>query len=350
MARKQDRRIWSSWIMATILLLAGGFGPAGADEAVRVTLVSDRSTMGIDDQVRLTLTVEAPVGKLIVFARVVGAIGPFEIVDQTESGPDPAGPGRHKWRREYLLKTEQVGAHAIPPFAIYAHETTGKPNTACYYFLNCDRTTPAPSTTPPQISSPSLTVTVTSVLEEDASLTAPRDIAPIVDIPPPPLSIWWWVAGAAARALALAAAIRGWARPRPAPIAPAGPARPAHAIALAALEQLRTRGLIDGRRSDEFHMRLSGILRHYAVWRFELQAPRQTTEEFLDAAADADELAGGQNAVIGALLRGCDLVKFARHRPGPDPMRNALAKAERFVTETADARVLVPREATLDMP
>ena len=82
------------------------------------------------------------------------------------------------------------------------------------------------------------------------------------------------------------------------------------------------------------------------VWRFGLRAPARTTEEFLTAADASGGLIAARSGPLGKFLRHCDLLKFARHRATPNDMRTALDRAQAFVEETADERVLVEAEAS----
>jgi hypothetical protein len=111
-------------------------------------------------------------------------------------------------------------------------------------------------------------------------------------------------------------------------------------VALAELEHLQEE-LQRGARTDTFYVRLSAILRRYLGWRFGLRALMQTTEEFLAAMPGAERALATYRPVLGALLAGFDLVKFARHRPEPSDMEAALRRVREFVEGTGDERVLI---------
>jgi hypothetical protein len=117
--------------------------------------------------------------------------------------------------------------------------------------------------------------------------------------------------------------------------------RSAHALALAALEQLQRQDLIGQARIDEFYIRLSSILRRYVEWRFGLHAPEQTTEEFLTAVPVTGGLIANHRDLLDTFLQHCDLVKFARHRPTLSDMEEAFESAKNFVEHTADMHVMV---------
>ena len=85
----------------------------------------------------------------------------------------------------------------------------------------------------------------------------------------------------------------------------------------------------------EVYARLADILRHYALHRFGLSGPTQTTEELLAGLAGL-RLADGPGRTMAPLLGDCDLVKFARHRPSGEAARRALQGARGFVEQTAE--------------
>jgi hypothetical protein len=179
-------------------------------------------------------------------------------------------------------------------------------------------------------------ITVTSVVPEGVDYTEPKDIAPPMSLPQPGWPLWVWAAiGVAAGLLAAALTWRGRRR-----AAVAARPQPAHLLALAELDHLQEE-LRRGARTDTFYVRLSAILRRYLDWRFGLRALMQTTEEFLAALPGAERALATYRPVLGNLLAGFDLVKFARHRPEPSDMEAALRRVREFVEGTGDERVLI---------
>jgi hypothetical protein len=117
------------------------------------------------------------------------------------------------------------------------------------------------------------------------------------------------------------------------------PPIPAHDAALAALQALLARGLIETNQFEPFYVDVSAIVRRYLEARFRLHAPEQTTEEFLRDVSSAEALSFQHQKLVANFLDQCDLVKFARFQPGQTDMRAAFAAAERLVRET------IPTEA-----
>jgi hypothetical protein len=108
--------------------------------------------------------------------------------------------------------------------------------------------------------------------------------------------------------------------------------RKAQEDALAELEKLFA--LIDREESRPYAMESSAIIRRYIETRFELSAPRRSTEEFLAEAQQSPRLEAQYQALLGEFLRICDLLKFARTFADRAELKNLHDAAVRFVKET----------------
>ena len=294
---------------------------------VIVTLAGDRRSMGMADQLRLTLSVIAPLDVNVIFPEVFDRLGPFQVNNHFTPEPEMPDPQIREWRQEYLLEVGETGELDVPPLTV---TLSGEDD--------------AEGVEPLQLTTEPYRVVVTSILPEGADLKKPKDIAPPVELAWRGLPVWAWIVIAAALVL-LVLAILWWQRARRRRLLRGEPSHPAHLLALAALDRLQSDDLITLQRIEEFYVRVSGILRYYIEWRFGLRAPEQTTEEFLDAMLVAGGPIAGHRDLLSAFLAHCDLVKFARHQPAPDDMHNALQRAREFVEQTADPASLVTAEA-----
>ncbi len=152
----------------------------------------------------------------------------------------------------------------------------------------------------------------------------------------PPSRRWPWVLGACALLATTATIIwRNVLRHRHT-VAPPPPPPPAHEIALLALQRLDDDDLITKGRFEEYHNRISAILREYLENRFNLHAPERTTEEFLQELRNAPCLREPeQQRLLKSFLTQCDLVKFAKHTPTIDDARALHDSCESFIRSTA---------------
>lgn len=143
-----------------------------------------------------------------------------------------------------------------------------------------------------------------------------------------------WIALGLLVAAVLGVLLARYLKKRAAAPKPLPPPEPPHVKALRALAELKAKQLIEQLLIEPFYVELSDITRRYLEDRFNLRAPEQTTEEFIRATASSPVLSAEHRQLTASFLEQCDLVKFARHQPGADDMRAALAAAERLVNET----------------
>ncbi len=156
-----------------------------------------------------------------------------------------------------------------------------------------------------------------------------RDVAP-----PVMLSEWTPKAIAAAIAAGLLTvvlltwAIRAWLRrPRPLPVPES-----ASAIAIRALDALAGP---EGKEmsSKEFSAAVSKVIRRFLEARHGIEAPKQTTEEFLELAERSNKFAGPVREQLRTFLSRCDELKFAPLSAVHDAREQLLNAANQFVRE-----------------
>jgi hypothetical protein len=150
-----------------------------------------------------------------------------------------------------------------------------------------------------------------------------HDIAPPVDyslIPP------WLVFVIAFVALSLLGLVVWWFARRRKPELP--PKLPRE-IALGELEQIRRE--MEKMSPYQFSIRVSDILRRYVTQQYGLPATRQTSIEFLTAAAKAPSFSADEKSLLEEFLNRCDLIKFARYEATISDSKLLLEEAIRFV-------------------
>ncbi len=144
------------------------------------------------------------------------------------------------------------------------------------------------------------------------------------------ISPWFALALIPAALLALYA----WRRHRRKTVASGPPPKKAWETALQRLQTLDNADLPLAGKLEAFYVDLSAILRYYIEDRFFIRAPEQTTQEFLDAAVENEELTGDQRAFLAEFLRHCDRIKFARHAPPREECGRHWAEVRQFVLDT----------------
>jgi hypothetical protein len=150
-----------------------------------------------------------------------------------------------------------------------------------------------------------------------------HDIAPPVDyslIPP------WLVFVIAFVVLSLLGLLVWWFAKRRKPELP--PKAPRE-IALEELERIQPE--IDRMSPYQFSIRVSDILRRYVTQQYGLPATRQTSIEFLSAAAKAPTFSADDKSLLEDFLSRCDLIKFAKYEATMSDSELLLEEAIRFV-------------------
>lgn len=106
-------------------------------------------------------------------------------------------------------------------------------------------------------------------------------------------------------------------------------------IALEALENLVQKNYPNQGLFNEYYIDLSDIVRRYLENRFSIKAPEMTTEEFLFFANSGATLSETQKIFLKDFLNGCDMVKFAKHRPTIAQAQENLDLAKKLIKDTS---------------
>lgn len=150
-----------------------------------------------------------------------------------------------------------------------------------------------------------------------------HDIAPPVDyslIPP------WLVFVIAFVVLSLIGLVVWWfVKRRKLELPPKAPRE----IALGELEQIRPE--IQNMNPYQFSIRVSDILRRYVTQQYGVPATRQTSIEFLIAAAKAPSFSADDKSLLEDFLSRCDLIKFAKYEATTSDSEVLLEEAISFV-------------------
>lgn len=309
---------------------------------VRATVRVDKDRITIAEELNLVLDVTAEPGVEVRMPQFGEQLDEFQIRHFHDTPAVPVDDGR-RWRQEYELDIFLSGEYAIPAMTVeFVDRRNALPGPATEAEAVAVATAPAddaPGVVRGAIETPTITITVTSLLEGDFDPAKFEDIKGPVPLPSD--RPWGVYVGVAIAALVVVLAIVAWVvlRRRRRGEAPE-PVIPADEWALEQLRQLRTDDLVGIGLVAEFYFRLTMIVRQYIERRFAIMAAEQTTDEFLAAAQRHPALNTGHRDALGAFLRSGDMVKFARYEPGPQEIEDAFTSAERFVHETA-----LPREA-----
>lgn len=298
---------------------------------VKLTVRCDRSRASIAERFKVTIEVEAEDHVDVTMPEFGKSLGAFSIRDFHESSARPIEGGKRRWRQEYEIDSDLSGTYTIQPIAVRFVDRRKEA-----------RAQVQPTTTAASqpgitngVSTDAFELEVTSLLEGEFDPEKIRDVKGPVELPVPPRRRHeWWIAGGVAVLIA-AVLLLIWIRKR----RRRGPRMlriPPHQWAMEQLQQLINEDLLGKEEIKPFYYRLNAIVRQYIELRFELMAPEMTTEEFLGTLRDSDALSGVHKEVLQPFMAACDMVKYARYRPGREEIEQVFATARDFIDQTAD--------------
>ena len=307
--RSRCSRGFLRWVLVGVLAAAQ---PAFAQEA-RIAMTVDTTLIHVGDPVTVQLSVDHPEGWVVQWPDSFD-VAPFEVLrfDRAVPVADEAGDGMRS-EATLVVTSFELGELELPAIAV--------PVTAP------DGTTRTLLTDPFRIG-------VESVgLDESGDL---RDIRGPLSLPRNLWGVLLWVVLAAVVAGGVAYYLHRRRRAAPAagPAVPRAPPRPFHELALEALRALEKSSLLERGQVKEYHVRISEIIRRYIEGQLEVPALELTTHEVADGMRRA-ALGAPTTDAFRSFLERCDLVKFAKLRPGPEDSREQMGRARELVRMTS---------------
>lgn len=295
-------------------MIIGAAGASARDRAhlpITVTAEVSSRSISIGDRIQYTITVQADRGIEIEFPDIDGNIAEFTIRDSGSSDGGLFHSETHShW---YTLETFETGEFTLPALSI-RYRSSG-------------------ATAWNEIPTEPIEIEVKSVLDTDAGPASLKDIKE----PMAYRGHTYLYVIAAAVLIILVAALLYYLKRRQRPVLSIVPSRPAHELALEALERLGSGQYLEQGDFRQYYYELSDIIRHYIENRFSLRAPEMTTEEFLHGLKDNGILLTAHKDLLREFLGHCDMVKFAKYRPQNREIESSYASAVRLVHETKES-------------
>jgi len=283
----------------------------------------DKSSITIGDTVRYMVRLTHDESVQVQWPSLGANLGAFEIRDYAK--PDPRKvKGRMVEEVSYTISTFDTGRFEIPPLTI-SYQTP--PDTA-RFALQTDK----------------LEIYVASMRpSQDGDI---RDIKSPWELPRD-----WKLIALIAGGVALLLLLAGlgyyfWRKRQGKSLLPEKkePLRPAHEIALEALQKLRESDLLATGQIKVYYVELTEIVRRYIEGRYFVLALELTTGELMDNLKTV-AIETEAKAMLQDLLERSDLVKFAKYQPAADEYERAFQLAESFV-ETTKLVMMAPAEPT----
>jgi hypothetical protein len=281
---------------------------------VKVRLSDERVTLS--GLLTLELSAEIKSDYQVQFPALAEVLTQFRIYDQDDRPETVSENGMMIKSYQYRLEPLELGPCEIPALTFhFERKETPEENSAAAGTL----------TTEP------VWIEVITSLPADPNAFAIADIDEVVEMKAN--YFWLWTALGVAFLLGIGIWIGVLIRP-PKTTEIRRVYKSAHAIAFERLKAIAAENLVEQGRIKEFYEKLSTCLRHYIENRFQLRAPEQTTEEFLEQLKTSDALRLEHKQQLQKFLEHSDLVKFARYEPNPEQINESLTMAEEFVEKT----------------
>ncbi len=280
----------------------------------------------VGDLVTLTISAEPDSNVRVIFPGDELSLDPFSILNRRMD------VDRSSDRDIELLILEisiyEVGTFKIPSIPIIFERADGEMG---------------------EIGTDPIDVTVTSVLKDE---TEPRGIKGPVRVD----AKWMYQAAVIGGLILLliTAVLIGWfiarfKRKKALIPIPPPPPRPAHEIAREQLEALRKRNLPGKREIKLFFICLTEILKAYVGQRYAFPALERTSRE---VAQDLDGMKVDRviRTEIVSILELSDYVKFARHSPADEAVREIFSRVELIIEKTIEHKLMDTEPANIPEP
>lgn len=324
-------------VLAAVLLLVAGCGKketphntlkkAGKTDTgihktwergpIKCIIDIDKSEITIADRLHLTITVITDDDYSVKLPEPGKKLSDFGIVDFHTSMPELTKNGRKKITRTYVLEPFLSGDYVIPEMTIHFWKT-GEDEKKAH-----------------KLETEKIIIHVKSVLPKKLKSLKIADISPPEQMPEK-ISPWVWIwIGAGAAVILLCCGI-GFIiyRRRHAAVINVELLVPAHERAISALEKLVSKNLIEKGEIKAFYHEISDILRRYIENRFGLNAPEQTTKEFLAGLNQNADFPVKFRGLLKDFLTHCDMVKFAAFMPSEKNIQDTFGSCRTFIWET----------------
>ncbi len=292
------------------------------DDAVRVSVYLNKKKISIVENLDLVIELEKARNVIAIFPRKKDlSLTKFSIAHVgdliTQTGPD-----YDTLKRSLRLTPEELGTGAVKPFKIkYYIDKDGQASDNKELILNTDTIEV-------------VIVSYTGKAEKDLPFldkllpeSLPPDYKNLVLI----LFIILAIVLIAAIVFFIIYRIRKSKRARQSEIKLSP-----YELAIKAFQDLLEQNLVKLGKIELFHRQLTDILRDYIENQYNIRAPEQTTEEFIQAMSGTHLIKQDLQDILKRFLYQCDLIKFAKYEPPASYNDEAYNTAVSFVQTSSD--------------
>jgi hypothetical protein len=296
------------------LMMIAGFCPAQDNRPlIEVNSAVDTSRITIGDRITYTLSIDHADTMRVEKPGEGVHLGQFEIKDYKIYDP-VREEGRILEKFEYVISVFDTGTFVIPPFPVAYFPTDSLRE---YKLMEAS----------------AITIYVESVIQDEERQL--RDVKPPIDIPYDYYTLFTLIFSILLIGALLYLGYRFYLKRRETGyfIKQPKPPRPAHEVALEALEELLGKNLLSDGMIKAFYSDISEIIRRYIEGRYFIPALEETSREILKELKDQDIT---EDMLINAkeILELSDLVKFAKYKPSDKEHISVVDWTRKFIEGT----------------
>ncbi len=312
----------------------GGLTRTASRGPVSVTLSAAPATLDFEQHAKLQLEVIAEKGVTVLDSEYERTLAEgdrrfeYRVVRSDKQLAKPTEDGRLRWAYEFEIEFFLPGNYQLPPAVVsFVDLSAGDDGRFDASAVSAPAEVQTVETKP-------LALVVRPPPRPELSEAELKNITRLDPVELPAVwSRWWWLVPVLIILVVIAVVLLARRLRRSHP--EVAVQMPPHEWARQQIAALVAEDLLARGRVQEFHYRISGIVRGYIERRFDVCAPEMTTEEFLALAAGDNRFAGGMTEELNRFLSTWDLVKYARHEPGTEQSHTVLRAAGEFVERVA---------------
>jgi hypothetical protein len=270
----------------------------------------DKKTITIGEILTYTLEIDLHKDSYIDFTKTGLDMGGFELKGIEDEQDEKIEGSKIRKRRHYRLTTYTVGSYIIPEQMIRITQ---------------------PDQTVNDIQTQAIFIDVKSTLDESENSEDIKDIKGPVAMPFT-LNIYYIMGSLIILIIGGFIAFHILKRRglKQVPII----IKSADEIALIELDRIEALDLIKNNKMKAYYYLVSNCLRVYLENRYQIKAPEQTTEEFIDDVTQSDILDEAHINLLKEYLTHCDLVKYAKLAPPISESQKIMTTTRNFIDKT----------------
>jgi len=297
----------SCWLLLCV-------NPALSQEAKAQLKTSvDATTVTIGDVVTVKLSVKHPETLKIAFPPIGTSLGEWTVRSSKQLLPTKLADGSVEDTLELQLAAYKTGDFEVPALNVETVKTSGEKEV---------------------LASEPIKIAVQSVLTGNQDTL--KDLKPQAEIEADYKPFLFLLAALASAAYLVYRLIQYFKGRKKSPVVKPERVRSAEEIAREAIERLLARKLTEQGHFKQFYLELSEIIKRFLGRKLGVHSLERTTEEFTrDLRAVA--VPSTQYRMIREFLEDCDLVKFAKYRPGAEEVEQIIARSHAMIDGLIEA-------------